>query len=47
MVGGWVIERQFQKFFKRYSVVNLAFQFSVRVDIYPVGPEDRTGAKVK
>ena len=46
MVRGWVGKRQSQEFFKGDSVVNLAFQFRVRVDIYPVEFEDHsTGVK--
>ena len=46
MVRGWVTKGQFQEFFKGDSVVNLAFQFRIRIDIYPVEFEDHsTGVK--
>jgi hypothetical protein len=43
MIRRGVVKGESQKFFKGYSIVNLAFELRVRVDIYPVGPEDRTG----
>ena len=46
MIRRWHVERQVKEFFKGDAVINLAFQFGIRRDIYPVKSEGNlTGAK--